>query len=428
MKNIIFIVFGLIVSFHVNADEKQDQVLKKFYGIWSTPLQCYLGKTNKTEKSYIEIKASDDLVEIQHKLRLIKDGAGGFVLSRDGTGEFTIIKSLVNVMSVTGSGNEYFVTVSNTAPVYIKYFNRTSFQIDTYKIHGTTLRLWDRKNEVKDEKGGDVVVTSVEEGYVIARETRDFMRSYESTIYVRCDDVNNSKIINEAGAEYNKRGADQTSARNYSGSRSGGKNDSTYAVGKRIANGSKIKYELKKIADELSRTESYVAETIVRRDNSSVLVQIRCQDSDENSIFQRLGKLNIYLEFSGATIPVETVDTFNVVGNRYQQKPFYAFRLNEKMINYSDVFYQSERFYNVFLGKIGSIEDGILYPNGYEYEIQTKYFGRVGYDSNGVKRARQKYPPLYDVAFKMSSSKGDFYIEVPPYDPAIQYVIASCKS
>ena len=94
--------------------------------------------------------------------------------------------------------------------------------------------------------------------------------------------------------------------------------------------------------------------------------------------------------------------------------PFSKTRKNEHVIDSGIAINQSSFFNNVQIATLGLAKEGYLVWQADHKEIKNN-------------RYTDELDVVYDLAFKLTTDLGDFYLEIPPYNKNIRKLIAACS-
>ena len=94
--------------------------------------------------------------------------------------------------------------------------------------------------------------------------------------------------------------------------------------------------------------------------------------------------------------------------------PFSKSRKNEQVIENGIAINQSSFFNNVHVATLGLAKEGYLVWQADHKEIKNN-------------RYIDELDVVYDLALKLTTDLGDFYLEIPPYNKNIRKLIAACS-
>lgn len=172
------------------------------------------------------------------------------------------------------------------------------------------------------------------------------------------------------------------------------------AQGEAVAAESKFKYALKTAKDELSKKDILVVENETAVGAGSVVTELTCGAAEGKKI------IKAQLTFYDLKLPVQ------VSGK--EGAPFSKTRKNDQVVENGIVVTQSSFFNNVHTATLGLAKEGYLV-------WQAEY--------KDVKNNRyvDELDVVYDLALKLTTDLGDFYLEIPPYNKNIRKLISSCS-
>jgi hypothetical protein len=160
--------------------------------------------------------------------------------------------------------------------------------------------------------------------------------------------------------------------------------------GEKFASESKFKWDLRTEKDEMTRTEKIRAFNLTKISSGSVETFLECKSGDVYANFT----------FLNLTVPTEK-NAYAIVTTR----------VNDTVLK-GDVIQRSGNFKNVFGNYYANIKDGAIVRQN---------------TINGIPLGPEIYEYLYDYAVKFETSAGPFYIEIPPYNSAVNKVLLNCK-
>lgn len=172
------------------------------------------------------------------------------------------------------------------------------------------------------------------------------------------------------------------------------------AQGEAVAADSKFKYAIKTVKDELSKKDMLIVENESPVGTGSVVTELTCGAIDGKKV------IKAQLSFYDVKLPVQ------VSGK--EGAAFSKTRKNDQLVENGIAVNQSSFFNNVHTATLGLAKEGYLVWQADYKEVKNN-------------RYADELDVVYDLALKLTTDLGDFYIEIPPYNKNIRKLIAACS-
>ena len=172
------------------------------------------------------------------------------------------------------------------------------------------------------------------------------------------------------------------------------------AQGEAVAAESKFKYALKTAKDELSKKDILIVENETAVGAGSVVTELTCGAIEGKKV------IKAQLTFYDLKLPVQ------VSGK--EGAPFSKTRKNDQLLENGIVVTQSSFFNNVHTATLGLAKEGYLVWQADYKEVKNN-------------RYVDELDVVYDLALKLTTDLGDFYLEIPPYNKNIRKLISACS-
>jgi hypothetical protein len=170
--------------------------------------------------------------------------------------------------------------------------------------------------------------------------------------------------------------------------------------GEAVATDSKFKYTIKTAKDELSKKDILIVENETAVGAGSVVTELTCGVMDSKKI------IKAQMTFYDVKLPVQ------VSGK--EGAPFSKTRKNDQLIENGITVTQSSFFNNVHTATLGLAKEGnLVWQSDYKEIKNNRYIDELDV--------------VYDLALKLTTDLGDFYLEIPPYNKNIRKLIAACS-
>jgi hypothetical protein len=170
--------------------------------------------------------------------------------------------------------------------------------------------------------------------------------------------------------------------------------------GEAVAANSRFKYTLKTAKDELSKKDILIVENETAVGAGSIVTELSCGAVEGKKV------LNAQLTFYDVKLPVQV--------NGKEGVPFSKTRKNDQLLDTGIAVSQSSFFNNVYTATFGLVKEGYLvWQTDYKEIKNNRYIDELDV--------------IYDLALKLTTDLGDFYLEIPPYNKNIRKLIAACS-
>ena len=170
--------------------------------------------------------------------------------------------------------------------------------------------------------------------------------------------------------------------------------------GEAVAANSKFKYTLKTAKDELSKKDFLIIENETGVGSGSVMTELSCGAVEGKKV------IKAQMTFYDLKLPMQV--------NGKDGTPFSKTRKNEQVLESGITINQSSFFNNVHVATLGLAKEGHLVWQADHKEMKNN-------------RYIDELDVIYDLALKLTTDLGDFYLEIPPYNKNIRKLIAACS-
>jgi len=172
------------------------------------------------------------------------------------------------------------------------------------------------------------------------------------------------------------------------------------AQGEAVAADSKFKYAIKTAKDELSKKDILIVENESPVGTGSVVTELSCGVIDGKKV------IKAQFSFYDVKLPVQ------VSGK--EGAAFSKTRKNDQILETGLAVNQSSFFNNVHTATLGLAKEGHLVWQADYKEVKNN-------------RYADELDVVYDLALKLTTDLGDFYLEIPPYNKNIRKLISACS-
>ena len=170
--------------------------------------------------------------------------------------------------------------------------------------------------------------------------------------------------------------------------------------GEAVAANSKFKYTLKTAKDELSKKDILFVENETAVGSGSIVTELSCGAVEGKKV------IKAQFTFYDLKLPMQV--------NGKDGIPFSKTRKNEQVLESGIAINQSSFFNNIHVATLGLAKEGYLVWQSDHKEMKNN-------------RYIDELDVVYDLALKLTTDLGDFYLEIPPYNKNIRKLIAACS-
>jgi hypothetical protein len=170
--------------------------------------------------------------------------------------------------------------------------------------------------------------------------------------------------------------------------------------GEAVATDSKFKYSIKTVKDELTKKDTLIVENETAVGTGSVVTELSCGAIEGKKV------IKAQMTFYDLKLPVQ------VSGK--EGMAFSKTRKNDQLLENGIAVNQSSFFNNVHIATLGLAKEGYLVWQADYKEIKNN-------------RYSDELDVVYDLALKLTTDLGDFYLEIPPYNKTIRKLISACS-